>query len=88
VQVFVSFVTGAWTVGVLGSLGWGSPPDESATDVSFFMEGCIAAAFGSSSAFLGGASIFDTPTAGCAANGSSDRTASVGFDHVNSKLLL
>jgi hypothetical protein len=52
----ISFVTDARAVEVLGISGFAMPADESfsATGVSFFTEGCTAAALGSSSAFFGG----------------------------------
>jgi hypothetical protein len=71
----ISFVMDARAVEVLATLGLATPDEFfGAAGVSFFTEGCAAAALGKSSAFLGGASIFDTPTTGgcAAANGSSD----------------
>ena len=61
---------------VLAILGSATPADVSsgATGVSLVTEGYAFSELGSSSAVLGGTSVFDTPTAdGCAAaNGSLD----------------
>jgi hypothetical protein len=56
----ISFVADAWAEGALDSFGSAIPADEffAVTGVSFFTEGCAAAALGSSSVFLDGTSGF------------------------------
>jgi hypothetical protein len=72
----ILFVTDACAVEVLAILGSATPADVSfgATGVALFTVGCAFSELGSSSAVLGGTSVFDTPTAngGAAANGSLD----------------
>jgi hypothetical protein len=73
----ISFVMDAWAVGVLGFLRSATPDEESFTAMgfSFFTEGCAVDALGNSSAFLDGASGFETSIGG----GSWDWAASFGF---------
>jgi hypothetical protein len=82
----ISLVTDAWAAGVLGTLRSATPGDGSfrGTGFSFFTEDRAFDALGNSSAFLDGASGFETSIGG----GSWDSAASFGFNRLNSKLLV